>query len=348
MSEHSLGSLPLGPGGRMTSKLGFGCSGISGGLAKRQSLALLEAAYDAGIRHFDVAPMYGFGTAEDVVGEFAQRHVGRVTITTKYGIPAPASGAAINTLRTLVRPLANRLPALRRSLIRKATEVASSSPQQKFSLEGAARSLEDSLRKLRVDQLDLLLLHEAELSDLLDDRLLSLLEDAQKAGKLVNFGVASSAHIAEEIHKVQPGYCPVLQHEWSVLAPATFAADCFHICHRTIAGVLESLNLWFKDSSALQAKWSSEVGLDLSNSERLAELLLQISCLQTPGIVLFSSRQQKRIQRHADGYRNASTSASALRLAQLIRANTAEILSRGKTDIGVQDAIPADSAVRIG
>ena len=38
------------------------------------SLRLLEAAYDAGIRHFDVAPMYGYGEAESCLGEFRARH----------------------------------------------------------------------------------------------------------------------------------------------------------------------------------------------------------------------------------------------------------------------------------
>ena len=55
----------LASSGRETTRLGYGCSSIMGALGRRQSLRLLEAAYDAGIRHFDVAPMYGYGEAED-------------------------------------------------------------------------------------------------------------------------------------------------------------------------------------------------------------------------------------------------------------------------------------------
>ena len=50
----------LASSGRETTRLGYGCSSIMGALGRRQSLRLLEAAYDTGIRHFDVAPMYGY------------------------------------------------------------------------------------------------------------------------------------------------------------------------------------------------------------------------------------------------------------------------------------------------
>src|ERR1035441_2411463 len=79
--------IELGATGRTTTRLGFGCSSLMGAMGRRESSAMLEAAFDAGIRHFDVAPMYGFGQAEGCLGEFLGRHRGEVTVTTKYGIP---------------------------------------------------------------------------------------------------------------------------------------------------------------------------------------------------------------------------------------------------------------------
>ena len=61
---------------RRTSQFGYGTSGLNGGWSRRSSLALLEAAVDSGIRHSDTAPLYGLGSAEDVVGEFLARHPG--------------------------------------------------------------------------------------------------------------------------------------------------------------------------------------------------------------------------------------------------------------------------------
>ncbi|HBO81473.1 MAG TPA: aldo/keto reductase, partial [Cupriavidus sp.] len=55
--------IPFANTGRQTTRLGFGGSGIMGALDRRQSLSMLRAAYDAGVRHFDTAPMYGYGEA---------------------------------------------------------------------------------------------------------------------------------------------------------------------------------------------------------------------------------------------------------------------------------------------
>ncbi|WP_433964054.1 aldo/keto reductase [Tunturiibacter gelidiferens] len=82
-----MAQIPLGDTGRTTTRLGFGCSSLMGAMGRRASLAILESAYDAGIRHFDVAPMYGYGEAEGCLGEFLQRHRHQITVTTKYGIP---------------------------------------------------------------------------------------------------------------------------------------------------------------------------------------------------------------------------------------------------------------------
>src|ERR1017187_8275756 len=57
-------TIDLGRTGRRTTRLGFGCSSLMGAMGRKESVAMLEAAFDAGVRHFDVAPMYGFGQAE--------------------------------------------------------------------------------------------------------------------------------------------------------------------------------------------------------------------------------------------------------------------------------------------
>ena len=52
-------TIPLANTTRQTTRLGFGCGSLMGATNRRDSLQLLETAYEAGIRHFDVAPMYG-------------------------------------------------------------------------------------------------------------------------------------------------------------------------------------------------------------------------------------------------------------------------------------------------
>src|ERR1035438_8960391 len=93
------------PGGDRTSNLGMGTGRLMGATTLRESLGLLEAAFDAGIRHFDTAPSYGSGQSEGCLGEFLSRHRNTVTITTKYGIAPPEHPGLITVALGLVRPL---------------------------------------------------------------------------------------------------------------------------------------------------------------------------------------------------------------------------------------------------
>ena len=167
----------LASSGRETTRLGYGCSSIMGALGRRQSLRLLEAAYDAGIRHFDVAPMYGYGEAESCLGDLRARH-DDITITTKYGIAPPKRGGMLRTARRIVGPVLQRVPALKRRLTRAAGAVAAPAEKSRFSADEARASLENSLRALRTNFIDAWLLHEAEASDLSDNSLLDFLHDA--------------------------------------------------------------------------------------------------------------------------------------------------------------------------
>ena len=59
--------------GVVTSAVGFGCAGLFRIPQRSRRREVLEAAYDVGIRHFDVAPMYGLGLAEAELGSFLKR-----------------------------------------------------------------------------------------------------------------------------------------------------------------------------------------------------------------------------------------------------------------------------------
>ena len=69
-----------------TTVLGFGCAHLYGVPRSAERLRLLDAAHDAGIRHFDVAPMYGLGLAERELGRFIRHRRDAVVVATKFGI----------------------------------------------------------------------------------------------------------------------------------------------------------------------------------------------------------------------------------------------------------------------
>ena len=185
-------TISLGPTGRTTTRLGFGCSSILGVLNRRQSLALLESTFEAGIRHFDTAPMYGYGEAESCLGEFLSKHPGETTVTTKFGIPPLKSRGVMQLARKAVAPLVQRFPALKE--LRRHSPVGSQKHKKTvlianpiFVAHEARGSLDRNLIALRTEHIDLWLLHDVKAIDLASDAgndpLLRMLEDVVREGR---------------------------------------------------------------------------------------------------------------------------------------------------------------------
>lgn len=167
----------LGAGLPTVSRFIFGTAAlfnVKGGAVPRRRL--LEAAAAAGLTHFDTAPLYGFGLAERYLGEaFARRP--EVTVTTKVGLYAPG-GEDQSETGVWLRKVAGKA-------IRPMSAAISDA-----SVDRARRSVEGSLRRLRRDKIDLLLIHEPDAAMLDTDAWRRWLEDLITEGKVGAFGVA--------------------------------------------------------------------------------------------------------------------------------------------------------------
>ena len=115
--------LLLFPGASPTTVLGYGTTSLMGVSTSGERLALLEAAFDAGIRHFDTAPYYGYGEAERVLGDFISDKRDQVTITTKFGMQAPAV-VKLRLVNLLARQILRLLPGIRQVLSKKAQSLS--------------------------------------------------------------------------------------------------------------------------------------------------------------------------------------------------------------------------------
>lgn len=289
--------IALGKSGRHTTRVGFGCSSIMGALGRRDSLAMLESAYDAGVRHFDVAPMYGFGEAEGCLGEFLARHRGDVTVTTKYGIPPARNRSLLGLGRRVARPIIKRLPGLKQRLAGVANAATGGPAKSSFTPLEAKESLERSLASLRTDHIDVWLLHEAEASDLTDDGLLRLLEDEVRKGTVGTFGIGSGGDKVPDLLAARPEYCDVLQYEWSVLDAAVPESESFRIHHRALTNNFRSLHAALVQRTEVCRRWSDAVGVDLGDTDNLARLMLKASLVMNPAsVILFSSKSPRHIQ----------------------------------------------------
>jgi D-threo-aldose 1-dehydrogenase len=294
-------TLPLADTGRTTTRLGFGCSNLMGATSRRNSLRLLEAAYDAGIRHFDVAPRYGYGEAESCLGEFLQRHRGKITIATKYGTLPPKKNALISLGRSIARPIVKHLPTLKHRLAKTADAATRNPNRPTFTAAEAQASLHHSLTALRTDHIDLWLLHEASASDLTDDSLLQFLQSEVKKGTIGSFGMGSSADKIPALLAERPAYCPTLQYEWSIFSSLTpeapkQTAKLFRIHHRALTQNFRTLHATLAANKPLCRRWSATVKGDLANPANLANLMLRAALIINPAsIVLFSSKDPAHI-----------------------------------------------------
>jgi len=314
--------------------LGFGSSELMGGITRRDSIALLETAFGAGIRHFDTAPSYGYGEAERVLGAtFASRR-DQITITTKYGILPPRNRNVLGIARRLLLPVVKAVPSLK-SRIRSRVPAAGGHPARaRFTPEELRASIDASRAALRTDYIDILLLHEAIPSDLSDD-LLAELERSVAAGKIRHFGIGSEAPAAAAIYRADRRFCPVLQFEWSVLSGARPAfPGSFVITHRSLSSDFIQLRAWLGANPAIARGWARELDLDVTSTAVLSGLMLAAAREANPdGMTLFSSRRPDNIEANVRVMRDKASLQRGAAFAALVARDAPATLMRQSPEV---------------
>jgi D-threo-aldose 1-dehydrogenase len=113
-------------------------------VAESESQAMFEAAWDAGVRYFDTAPMYGHGLSELRTG-----HALRWKQRDDYVL-----SSKVGRLLT---------PARRRDItFAPWVDAGAFTPRFDYSYDGAMRSFEDSLQRLGLEHIDICFLHDVD------------------------------------------------------------------------------------------------------------------------------------------------------------------------------------------
>jgi aryl-alcohol dehydrogenase-like predicted oxidoreductase len=300
---------------RTTAQLGFGCALLAD---RSDSLRLLACAIDAGVTHFDVAPSYGFGRAEDILGEFIVKRRAAVTVTTKVGLARPAAPGALALARSAVRPILAAAPGLRRRLGGGVYRMSVRRAQ--FGLDQVRRSLAESLERLRTDRVDVLLLHELTPEDITDE-LRRFAEDVVRSGQAGSCGVGSARPLAESIAKTYPDLTAVVQTNWSAADPPIEPANGrLTITHGALRR-LDETSAWLRADPARLRRMADAAGADLSNDAELADCLLAAAlAANRAGVVLMASRRLERVARAAAQSSNARRLECGARLATALSA----------------------------
>ena len=163
MKTRKLGQLAV-------SELGSGCMSISANYGppadRTQGIAVIRAAHERGVTFFDTAEVYGPFTSEELVGEALEPFRDKVAIASKFGFDLEAGG--LNS-----RP------------------------------EHIKTVVEDSLKRLRTDRIDLYYQHRVDPNVPIED-VAGAIRDLIKEGKILHFGLSeASATTIRRAHAVQ-------------------------------------------------------------------------------------------------------------------------------------------------
>ncbi|HTJ78198.1 MAG TPA: aldo/keto reductase [Rariglobus sp.] len=279
-----------------SSVLGYGTTSFMSADSTKERLALLAAAFDQGINHFDTAAYYGYGEAERLLGKFLVGKRDKVTVTTKFGIE-PTGIVKLRWANLLVRKAFKVIPSLRKIVVRRPGVAAVSNV---FDPIKAEQSLDRSLTALRTDYVDLFLLHEPSLESVASGSLMEYLEREIGRGRIRAFGCGGAETVLEVVAKKNLSSGRWLQFEDNVIhkrIESIAGGDRRCITYAPFNSSLKMVMTWLRAEPARILAWSKQLDIDCSLADNIAALLQATSHgRNASGIVLFSTRKVEHIK----------------------------------------------------
>lgn len=173
----------LGKSGLVTSKMGFGCMDLNyhRGVAKdrNEMIKVVREAIDVGITMFDTAAVYGPYTNEELVGDALVGYRDKVQIATKGGFKIDGLNNELDS-----RP------------------------------ESLRKQLEDSLKRLKTDYIDLYYIHRVDPNVPIEDVAMAM-KQFKKEGLIKHWGLSEAGvETIRRAHKVEP--LAAVEYEYSM------------------------------------------------------------------------------------------------------------------------------------
>lgn len=270
----------------------MGCANLMQLPTRRERDAVLGAAIQAGIRHFDVARLYGLGRAERELGRLVRSRRDEITIATKFGLAPSRKAELIAPVQGPIRAILRKSEGVRGSVKERAD--AAIAPRV-YDVPSARASLDRSLLELGLDSVDVLFVHEPRPVDDIDvDGLREFFGEVRAAGKIRAWGVSLDQHPGFDIAGRFGSGC-VVQIRDTVLEPVARGQQ--HIAFGIMGGVMRAIDERTSSEAGRQA-WEALVGLPLADRDAVGRLVLAERLdANADGAVLYASTRPERIAR---------------------------------------------------
>jgi aryl-alcohol dehydrogenase-like predicted oxidoreductase len=282
-------SKPTGP-------LGFGCGLLQTGQRRAASVRLLQTAFDLGVRYFDTARLYALGEAERMLGEALGRRRDEAIVVSKVGI--------LPNQRSLAKRVLDRAAVLARAAPPLRAIVPAPQPATPvfgaFDLPRLRASVETSLRELRTDYLDVLLLHECTPENAADSEIRAFLDQLKTEGKIRACGVAPTIEAAIAIQNGPAPFGAVVQFASSAwednIGRVPLRPHQVAVVHSLLGAKLRKTLERLRTDEQAAARWRKLLDVDPSDSAAIAQLAsAYVLRRNAGGVALFSTNNVGRL-----------------------------------------------------
>lgn len=181
------------------SRLSFGTASLHRLFFGSERQKLLFKAFDLGITHFDTSPYYGYGIAEKELGKFFKHIPDQFTVATKVGLYPPGNRSMEIDFEVFIKKFIGKFYS------------PLSKPMVDWSVKKADESFHRSLKRLGIEHVDFLFLHEPDINLINSEEFLNWLTSLKRKGKIRYWGLAGEAELIEAWIKRKHPFCTVIQ-----------------------------------------------------------------------------------------------------------------------------------------
>jgi len=198
------------------SEIGFGGWGLGGDaygpIDEKEVIKALNLSFENGVNFFDTSDLYGSGKSEKLLGKFTKYIRDKVVIATK--------GGAIDK-----------------------TETNSFMPQD-FSENYLRKALENSLKRLQTDYVDLYQLHSPRLENLVKTDAVQTLQKFKQEGKIREYGISVKSP-DDGLIALKKFDFPVIQVNFNMIDQRALENGLFNLAKKNNIGIINRTPLSF-------------------------------------------------------------------------------------------------------